>query len=72
MGIKLIAFDLDGTFLDDKKNCIKENMEAISAAAERGVHIVPSTGRMFTGIYPLSATGSRSTVLRCTTAERTG
>lgn len=50
MGIKLIAFDLDGTFLDDKKNCIKENMEAISAAAERGVHIVPSTGRMFNGI----------------------
>lgn len=50
MSIKLIAFDLDGTFLDDKKNCIKENMEAIRAAAEMGVHIVPSSGRMFNGI----------------------
>ena len=50
MSIKLIAFDLDGTFLDDHKNCIKENMEAICAAAERGVIIVPSSGRMFNGI----------------------
>lgn len=48
--IKLIAFDLDGTFLDDRKNCIKENMEAVRAAAEMGVHIVPSSGRMFRGI----------------------
>ena len=50
MSIKLIAFDLDGTFLDDHKNCIKENMEAICAAAEQGVIIVPSSGRMFNGI----------------------
>lgn len=50
MSIKLIAFDLDGTFLDDQKNCIKENMDALRAAAARGVHIVPSTGRMYNGI----------------------
>ncbi|MBQ8813722.1 MAG: HAD family hydrolase [Lachnospiraceae bacterium] len=50
MSIKLIAFDLDGTFLDDDKNCPKENLEAICAAAERGVIIVPSSGRMFDGI----------------------
>lgn len=50
MGIRLIAFDLDGTFLDDRKNCIKENMDAIRAAAERGVHIVPCSGRIYNGI----------------------
>ena len=48
--IRLIAFDLDGTFLDDRKNCIRENMDAIRAAAERGVHIVPCSGRIYTGI----------------------
>ena len=50
MGIRLIAFDLDGTFLDDRKNCIKENMEAIREAAERGVFIVPCSGRIYKGI----------------------
>ena len=50
MGIRLIAFDLDGTFLDDRKNCIKENMDAICAAAERGIHIVPCSGRIYNGI----------------------
>ncbi len=50
MGIKLIAFDLDGTFLGDKKNCIKENMDAVREAAGRGVQIVPCSGRMYSGI----------------------
>ena len=50
MSIKLIAFDLDGTFLDNQKQCIRENMEAIRAAAERGIHIVPSSGRTYHGI----------------------
>lgn len=51
MDIKLIAFDLDGTFLDDKKEIPPENLEALRAAAERGIHIVPATGRLFIGVH---------------------
>ena len=51
MDIKLIAFDLDGTFLDDKKEIPPENLEALKAAAERGIHIVPATGRLFIGVH---------------------
>ena len=48
--IKLIAFDLDGTFLDDKKNIPPENLRALEQAAARGALIVPATGRIYTGI----------------------
>ena len=50
MDIKLISFDLDGTFLDDKKNIHPDNIKAIEAAAAKGVHIVPATGRTYTGL----------------------
>ncbi len=43
--IKLIAFDLDGTFLADDKSIPEINMEALNRAAESGIVIVPSTGR---------------------------
>ena len=48
--IRLICFDLDGTFLDDKKNIPPENLEALKAAAAKGVWIVPATGRIYRGI----------------------
>lgn len=48
--IKLIAFDLDGTILDDEKRLPEENLSALKEAAEKGVVIVPSTGRIFTGV----------------------
>ena len=51
MDIKLIAFDLDGTFLDDKKEIPPENLEAIKAAAAKGIHIVPATGRLHIGVH---------------------
>ena len=44
--IKLIAFDLDGTMLNDKKELTEENRQALLAAAEKGIHIVPATGRL--------------------------
>lgn len=47
---KLIAFDLDGTFLDKDKKIPEENLRAIERAAEEGVHIVPATGRLFSGM----------------------
>ena len=51
MDIKLIAFDLDGTFLDDNKEIPPENLEALTAAAGQGIHIVPATGRLFIGVH---------------------
>jgi hypothetical protein len=48
--IKMIAFDLDGTAFDDHKVILPETKKAFSLAAERGVQIVPATGRPFTGL----------------------
>ena len=50
MDIKLIAFDLDGTFLTNKKEIPKENLEAIKKAAEKGAIIVPASGRFYSGM----------------------
>ena len=48
--IKILAFDLDGTLLDDSKQIPQDNIDAIKRAAARGVHIVPATGRIYKGI----------------------
>lgn len=45
MGIRLIATDMDGTFLDDSKLAPEENVKALAACAKRGIQIVPATGR---------------------------
>ena len=50
MAYKLIAFDLDGTLLDDKKDLPGENLRALTAAADRGLIPVPATGRILRGI----------------------
>ena len=50
MSRKLIAFDLDGTLLDDEKRVPPENLRALEAAAERGWVPVPATGRIVRGI----------------------
>ena len=50
MSIKLIAFDLDGTFLTTKKTIPPENMAAIEKAASQGAIIVPASGRIFPGL----------------------
>lgn len=50
MPVKLIAFDLDGTLLDGRKNIPEENLRALHAAAAAGALLVPATGRIFTGI----------------------
>ena len=46
MRIKLIAFDLDGTLLDDDKHLPPENLAALKAAKEEGILLVPATGRI--------------------------
>ena len=48
--IRLIAFDLDGTLLNADKILTPRNKEALERAAEKGIHIVPTTGRLFKGI----------------------
>lgn len=50
MKIKLIATDMDGTFLDDEKNVPEENRQALFECAARGIEIVPATGRTLLGI----------------------
>ncbi len=50
MSVRLIAFDLDGTLLDDEKRVPPENLRALQAAADRGVVLVPATGRIVRGI----------------------
>ena len=48
--IRIVALDLDGTLLDSGKNLSVANRDALVAAAERGIHIVPTTGRFFGGM----------------------
>lgn len=50
MGIRLIATDLDGTLLDDEKRVPERNISALEACADRGIEIVPATGRTVHGI----------------------
>ena len=47
MNYKLIAFDLDGTFLDDYKRVPEDNLTALRRASERGIYIVPASGRLY-------------------------
>ena len=46
MDIRLIAFDLDGTLLRSDKSISPRTIQALLAARERGVLLVPSTGRL--------------------------
>ena len=48
--IRLIAFDLDGTLLNAAKILTLRNKAALEHAAEKGILIVPTTGRLFDAI----------------------
>lgn len=48
--IRLIALDLDGTLLNSNKELTARNEAALRAAAEKGIYIVPTTGRFFTAM----------------------
>lgn len=43
--VRMIAMDLDGTLLTDDKRITAKNLEAIRGAREKGVRIVPCSGR---------------------------
>ena len=53
MPVRLIAFDLDGTLLDGRKNIPEENLRALRAAAAAGALLVPATGWIYTGVPEL-------------------
>jgi Cof subfamily protein (haloacid dehalogenase superfamily) len=46
--IRLLAIDMDGTCLNDKKEISAETMGALRAAARAGITVVPTTGRTVT------------------------
>ena len=48
--IKLVAFDLDGTLFNDKKEVTPETFATLEHAANMGVEIVPATGRFWNTI----------------------
>jgi len=48
--IKMLGLDLDGTLLNDERSISSKNFEAIAKAIERGVIVLPATGRPPKGI----------------------
>ncbi|MCU6697428.1 Cof-type HAD-IIB family hydrolase [Laedolimicola ammoniilytica] len=50
MSIRLIAFDLDGTLLKEDKTVSGRTMAALQNATDRGIYLVPSTGRIYDGM----------------------
>ena len=48
--IRIIALDLDGTLLNSQKELTEGCLSALTQAAEKGIEIVPTTGRFFGGM----------------------
>ena len=48
--IRLIALDLDGTVFDDEKRISPRTLAAIRAALDRGIDVLPATGRNAAGV----------------------
>ena len=48
--IRLIAFDMDGTVLDEHKKILPETKAILERAARQGIEIVPATGRPYCGL----------------------
>lgn len=50
--IRLIAFDMDGTVLDEHKKILPQTKEKLECAAAQGIELVPATGRPLCGLSP--------------------
>jgi len=50
MNIKLVAIDLDGTFLDESCKRPQRNIDAVKKAIDKGIIVVPATGRSFRNV----------------------
>ena len=47
---QIIALDLDGTLLNSRKELTQRSCRALELAAQRGIHIVPTTGRVYSAL----------------------
>ncbi len=66
MDIKVIAIDLDGTLLNKQNEVTPENIEAIRRAREKGIEVVPSTGRLLCeSRFAIEAIGGCNYSLHC-------
>ena len=66
MDIKVVAIDLDGTLLNKQNAVTPENVEAIRLAKEKGIEVVPSTGRLLCeSRFALEAIGGCNYSLHC-------
>lgn len=66
MSIKAVLMDMDGTILGKSQVAISNrNMTAVQKAIEKGVHVIPCTGRVYDMLPPqlLTQTGLRYFVL---------
>ena len=64
MSYKLVCIDIDGTLLNHKHKITKRTKESLLKAHELGVHIVISTGRMYTDAeYYSNLIGVKSPVI---------
>ena len=53
MCIRMVFMDLDGTLLTSQKTISPHTRHALQMAADRGIEIVPATGRFCRGIPPV-------------------
>jgi Cof subfamily protein (haloacid dehalogenase superfamily) len=53
--IKLIAIDLDGTFLTSSRKPSQANIDAVNTALDHGVHVCFASGRMRPTILPFAS-----------------
>ena len=53
--VRLIAVDVDGTLLDSRGRIPEANLQALGAAAARGIHVVVATGRSYSFALPAVA-----------------
>ncbi|MGC4431817.1 HAD-IIB family hydrolase, partial [Streptococcus suis] len=53
MSIKLVAVDIDGTLLNNKKEITPEVFAAVQEAKKQGVKVVIATGRPIAGVEDL-------------------
>lgn len=53
MKYKLLAIDMDGTFLNEKHTPTKKNIEAVKKAAEAGLKVVVCSGRTIPMLKPI-------------------
>ena len=51
MAIAAVFLDLDGTLLNDQKEVSERNLQTLQAASERGILLVPTTGRFYHSIH---------------------